>query len=72
MEMVITHLSVQKVIFFKERERRGSIRRDSIKLDGSKKPKGDGNLPSKRSKSELFSRKGREGDPFPSEQDGSK
>jgi hypothetical protein len=61
MEMVGSHLSVQKVLFFKERERRGSIRRDSIQPDGSKKPDGDGRLPSKRSKSAIFQGEGEEG-----------
>jgi hypothetical protein len=46
MEMVSSHLSIQKVIFFKERERRGSTRRDSIQTDGSKKSDGDGKLSS--------------------------
>jgi hypothetical protein len=43
MEMVGSHLSVQKVLFFKERERRGSI---SIQPDGSKKSDEDGTLSS--------------------------
>jgi hypothetical protein len=34
MMMVSAHLSVKKVTFFKERKRRGSIRRDSIQPDG--------------------------------------
>ncbi len=35
-----SHLSAQKLIFFKERKRRGSFRRDSIQPDGSKKSDG--------------------------------
>jgi hypothetical protein len=46
MKTVSSHLSIQKVIFFKERERRGSTRRDSIQPDGSKKSDEDGRLSS--------------------------
>jgi hypothetical protein len=42
MEMVSSHLSIQKLIFFKERERRGSNRRDSIQPNGSNKSDEDG------------------------------
>ncbi len=42
-EMVGSHLSIQKVHFFKERERRGSI---SIQPDGSKITEEDGKLSS--------------------------
>jgi hypothetical protein len=42
MEMVSSRLSDQKVTFFKERERRGSTRRDSIQPNRSKKSDEDG------------------------------
>jgi hypothetical protein len=35
MKMVSPHLIIQKLIFFKERDRRGSTRRDSIQPDRS-------------------------------------
>jgi hypothetical protein len=54
MKMVSSYLSVKKLIFFKESERRGSTRRDSIQPDGSKKSNEYGKFPSKRSKRDLF------------------
>jgi hypothetical protein len=60
MKMVSSHLSVQKLIFFKERERRGSTRRESNQPDESKNSN-EYKLLFKRVKRDLFQGKGEEG-----------